>query len=637
MEEKSIRVDADEEAPNDGTSTSHQNREVEDQDEGTEHEDSNDNIPGATDRNLYGIETLSLDLVVVAGEGEGVKRVGRGKDQDTEDHLENDDIMERQLQCRKQPPPLSNTTTTTTSLDAGRSRIKEEGRSKFASSASSLRVPKRTSDEENGIFNTASIARIPQLKHPPSIPITSSDPAPLEAVAATERRRRNMTKGVGNGSRMDRAMTDAEHDVFNSSNNTAAVAVVVTAGSTVLPPEPSSAASASAGAASAASPYSNVNRKGVNGSDRLGIPPTTASLTLQLDQEQDNESATTVSLSDRPGAFRIYPYGRQNNRDDDGETVTVTTIHNERGVSNNMSLSTRTTSMNNSAVEASSFENVTDDSHLPMAQTLEQDDVEKEVLERIRSREPVIQAESILIAPSSPYKYWSKWIMPFVILVAISIVVLSATGVLFSRAQSSPPSTASSSSPPTTAPIAEPILEWLEAQRIITNGTKIRSEPSSAQYRAIEWFASTHLSNVTTILENNPLAMVQQYALVTFYFAIGGDTGKWFNDRLWLSPEPVCDWAGITCGRSNEDDDAYYSQNSNNNNFNDGVITTTNTFYADADVIVALNLGTSKSLAGTTIIDIDCMILGGIMLVQLHRFVSVITCLILVSFSLLNQ
>jgi hypothetical protein len=615
MEERSIRVDADEEAHNDGNSTSHQNREV---DEGTEDDDLNNNILGVTDRNLNDIETSSLGRVVVAGrgEGEGVKGVGQGKDQDTEDHLDIDYMMEGQLQRRKPPPPPSNTTTTTTSMDAGRSRIVEEGRSKFASSASSIRVPKLPGGAENGIFNTASIARIPHLKHPPSTPIFPTT-TPCAAAAATERRRRNMTKGVGNESSMDRAMTDAEHDVFNSSiNSTSAVAVAV--GSTELPPEPlSAAASATAAAAIAASPYNNVNRKRVNDRNRLGIPSTTAYLTLQLDQEQDNESATTVSLSDRPGAFRIYPYGRQNDRDDDGETVTATTIHNERGASNNMSLSTRTTSMNNSAVEASSFENVSDDSHLPMARTLEQDDVEKEVLERIRSREPVIQAESILIAPSSPYKYWSKWIMPFVILVAISIVVLSATGVLFRRAKSSPPSAASpsfsSSSSPTTMPIAEPILEWLEEHRLITNGTKIRSEPSSAQYRAIEWLASTHLSNITTILENNPMAMVQQYALVTFYFATGGDTGKWFNDRLWLSPEPVCDWGGITCvGSLYDDDDVYSNQNNNNNNnnnsdFNGGATTTMETFYGDADVIVGINLGKSKCLARASI-DTDSIV-----------------------------
>jgi hypothetical protein len=157
-------------------------------------------------------------------------------------------------------------------------------------------------------------------------------------------------------------------------------------------------------------------------------------------------------------------------------------------------------------------------------------------------------------------------------------------------------------------PIAESILQWLEEQRFITNATKIRSDPSSAQYRAIEWLASTHSSNFTTIFENNATAMVQRYVLVTLYYTAGGDTGKWFNDRLWLTSESVCDWGGITCvGSYTGDADNYYSHQGRNNCRTCGLNKTTVTLNEDVDVIVTINLGTTKSLAGPKI-DIDSIV-----------------------------
>jgi hypothetical protein len=49
--------------------------------------------------------------------------------------------------------------------------------------------------------------------------------------------------------------------------------------------------------------------------------------------------------------------------------------------------------------------------------------------------------------------------------------------------------------------------------------------------------------------DTHPYTLVNLFALVTFYYSTGGDTGVWINDRLWLSQEDhLCLWVGVTCG-----------------------------------------------------------------------------------------
>jgi hypothetical protein len=124
----------------------------------------------------------------------------------------------------------------------------------------------------------------------------------------------------------------------------------------------------------------------------------------------------------------------------------------------------------------------------------------------------------------------------------------------------------------------EPLLAWFEEQQFITNGggTSIRSNPSSAQYRALKWlsesyYTTTNNNNNTTannltmamattsssrMIDSHPYTLVNLFALVTFYYSTGGDTGLWINDRLWLSHDDhLCLWVGVTCGYFFGDDE----------------------------------------------------------------------------------
>jgi hypothetical protein len=88
------------------------------------------------------------------------------------------------------------------------------------------------------------------------------------------------------------------------------------------------------------------------------------------------------------------------------------------------------------------------------------------------------------------------------------------------------------------------------------------TDPTSAQYRAIEWLAEYHPPSDVTSDEDIDV-WIQYYVLVTFYYQAGGETGQWSNDRLWLSTEPLCDWAMIICNDSRISDDWVYQESGN--------------------------------------------------------------------------
>jgi hypothetical protein len=301
---------------------------------------------------------------------------------------------------------------------------------------------------------------------------------------------------------------------------------------------------------------SNVNHGQQNGCRASGSTPLSSQPQRQQDhqrqqqryvQDYDNEcgasSVTTLSLSDKPGASQI-PNGPDGVHDkDDEETLVFHDGEIAAATPNGAPV------LGGHTAAVSSPEDV-----LPMAQTLEDDALEREVLERVRSRQPVVQAESIPLPPSSSsLKGWAPWVLGLVVLISAVFVTLSGMGVLIQRDEMNRPSAMITAAPSSfkDAPIdIRPVVQWLEP--FLTNRSfTIPSDSSSAQYRAIEWLSQQEqASNVT--IEADLYLWVQYYVLVTLYYSTGGDIMTWNNDRLWLSTEPLCDWALITCVGSSE-------------------------------------------------------------------------------------
>jgi hypothetical protein len=78
------------------------------------------------------------------------------------------------------------------------------------------------------------------------------------------------------------------------------------------------------------------------------------------------------------------------------------------------------------------------------------------------------------------------------------------------------------------------------------------------------------------------------------YYSTGGDTGTWNNDRLWLSTEPLCDWALIKCLGSSEpaNDDGEDENIATNATSTDVDVDPENGFGNGATVITDLSLRT---------------------------------------------
>jgi hypothetical protein len=198
-----------------------------------------------------------------------------------------------------------------------------------------------------------------------------------------------------------------------------------------------------------------------------------------LNNDRGASSAATLSLLDQPGAFQIHPNGQHgvHDRDDIDETMIVDDEVNARA--------TLSPPRDNDSVAATSA-----DSHLPIAQTLDEDALEKEVFDRVLSRQPVLQAESISQSSQSKTRLCVPVTFSFGFISAL-LVTLIATGELFpnrmdtldfpSPTVTAPPAIAEGSS--TTVDI-QPVLQWLEP--FLTNlSYSLPTDPTSAQYRAI--------------------------------------------------------------------------------------------------------------------------------------------------------
>jgi hypothetical protein len=297
-------------------------------------------------------------------------------------------------------------------------------------------------------------------------------------------------------------------------------------------------------AASSTTP-SNVNHGNENGSRFSGSAPPQKMQHRQQEQHLDNRSGalsvTMLSLADQPCAFGIRPNGSDGvHNNDDDETMVLYDVENAVATPSCVQPPDNTTVATSSA-----------EAHLPIAQSLEDDAVEREVLDRVLSRQPVVQAETIPPPSHSNIKLWVP-LMISVGLISALLVTLVVTGVLFPNRMddidlplpsvAAPPSIADSTA--TTVDV-NPILQWIEP--FLTNRSySIPTEPTSAQYRAIEWLAEYHPPSNGTTKENMDV-WIQYYALVTFYYSTGGESGKWSIDRLWLTSEPLCSWTLISC------------------------------------------------------------------------------------------
>jgi hypothetical protein len=313
----------------------------------------------------------------------------------------------------------------------------------------------------------------------------------------------------------------------------------------------------------AATPFSSTNVRPGNKN-----VPGSATLSRQQQQQQDDasgdSSVTTLSISDRPGAFRIHPNGQDDvPGNDDDETLILHDV--ENSLVTQSSVPPANDNTNNVSLSS--------EDQLPIAQTLEDDALEREVLDRVRSRQPVVQAEKISPPSPSKTKGWVPIMVAFVFLSALLLVTLAGTGILFQNPKDDADlSILTSTTPPTilegkftTTVDIEPVVQWLDPF-LANHSFSIPSDTSSPQYRAVEWLATYHppLNAVT----NDTLNMwIQYYVLVTLYYSTGGETGTWFNDRLWLSPEPFCDWALISCSNSGPTNyDLFQNNNMDNQN-----------------------------------------------------------------------
>jgi len=101
---------------------------------------------------------------------------------------------------------------------------------------------------------------------------------------------------------------------------------------------------------------------------------------------------------------------------------------------------------------------------------------------------------------------------------------------------------------PTTAPFAEcrskaPQLALLSAIQAVTPDAA--ADPNTPQGQATQWLT---FDDPAAIDPCTYPSVEQRWALAVLYYATAGES--WNNGEGWLSAEPECTWAGVTC---NED------------------------------------------------------------------------------------
>ena len=68
-------------------------------------------------------------------------------------------------------------------------------------------------------------------------------------------------------------------------------------------------------------------------------------------------------------------------------------------------------------------------------------------------------------------------------------------------------------------------------------------DPSTPAGEAAEWILNGDPAMPDPC--RDPDAVVDRFALATFYYSTGGE--QWRNNDAWLSEEDACDWFGVRC------------------------------------------------------------------------------------------
>jgi hypothetical protein len=148
----------------------------------------------------------------------------------------------------------------------------------------------------------------------------------------------------------------------------------------------------------------------------------------------------------------------------------------------------------------------------------------------------------------------------FLVVVAISLVVIGAViavVLIAIRSNQDPPSPAGP--PPTMPPTqlsAEMELAQLKSAIDFGDFTfpiadalsdnvedyvgKMDDPTASAPERAMSWILTNSMNNV-------PGDLVTRWALASIYYSMGGE--NWVNKENWLSEESHCEWFGVECDR----------------------------------------------------------------------------------------
>lgn len=154
------------------------------------------------------------------------------------------------------------------------------------------------------------------------------------------------------------------------------------------------------------------------------------------------------------------------------------------------------------------------------------------------------------------------WIVSGIILI-VAIVVGLVLGVTLGRnGTGAPASITAASDAPTPSPTSQ---EFASLQSLIGavsfDGGAALSNPSTVQFKALEWLASNEGLN-----DYPDWRKIQRYALAVFYYSTNGD--GWLKDDNWLSNDDECTWVTFAVDPVCSSDGRFWELVMNGNNVN---------------------------------------------------------------------
>ena len=182
-------------------------------------------------------------------------------------------------------------------------------------------------------------------------------------------------------------------------------------------------------------------------------------------------------------------------------------------------------------------------------------ELEAQLVEEEETKPPPVFADATpAVEPSKLRKYG-----PYGIILVLIVVVGTLVAVFVPRGGSSSgsddmelsPATTSTSSPtsnptstPTAAPTSGTFAEMLAFAQTKSSNSSL-SDPSSPQYKAVEWLAQDKVENGSNW---NEYELLQRYVLRVFYHSTGGETWGGYAhdaDTTWFNASSVCEWGSI--------------------------------------------------------------------------------------------